>query len=251
MSMTQEKKFISDDSLARARDLIATMERGDEVGAKDVIDDLTRIRESVLYQEMGKLTRELHDSITAFGMDEKISQLAEMEIPNARERLRHVITMTDEAANRTLTAVEESMPICEQMESRSKTLFSDWQRFKKRDMNLTEFRELATKLDGYFDVNTNDAGRLRASLNNVLMAQDFQDLTSQIIKKVIKLVEEVENNLVGLIKLTGGHDNSSTGGRSQRVSTEALAGPIVPGVNDHGAVSGQDEVDQLLSSLGF
>ena len=75
MSMTQEKKFISDDSLARARDLIATMERGDEIGAKDVIDDLTRIRESVLYQEMGKLTRELHDSITAFGMDEKISQL--------------------------------------------------------------------------------------------------------------------------------------------------------------------------------
>lgn len=248
--MIEERKFISDDSLARARDLIASMERGDELGAKDVIDDLARIRESVLYQEMGKLTRELHDAITAFGMDEKISQLAEMEIPNARERLRHVITMTDEAANRTLTAVEESMPICEKMESRSKNLCSDWQRFKKRDMNLSEFRELAKKLDGYFDVNTSDAGKLRDSLTSVLMAQDFQDLTSQIIKKVIKLVEEVENNLIGLIKLTGGHDSETTRNHVTQVE-EKLAGPVVPGVNDRGAVSGQDEVDQLLSSLGF
>ena len=249
--MTQEKKFISDESLARARDLITTMERGDETGAKDVIDDLTRIRESVLYQEMGKLTRELHDAITSFGMDEKISQLAEMDIPNARERLRHVITMTDEAANRTLTAVEESLPLCEKMESRSKSLFTEWQRFKKRDMNLTEFRVLATKLDDYFEVNTNDAGKLRTSLTSVLMAQDFQDLTSQIIKKVITLVEEVENNLVRLIKLTGGHENNSSSGTSKRASEDVLAGPVVPGVNDKGVVSGQDEVDDLLSSLGF
>jgi len=246
-----EKKFISADSLARARDLIATMERGDETGAKDVIDELTSIRESVLYQEMGKLTRELHDAITAFGMDAQISKLAEMEIPNARERLRHVITMTDDAANRTLTAVEESLPICEQMETRSKLFFTDWQRFKKRDMNLTEFREMALRLDGFFDMNGTDAGRLRNSLNNVLMAQDFQDLTSQIIKKVIKLVEEVENNLISLIKLTGGQDTETANARDKHVSDEVLAGPVVPGVNDKGVVSGQDEVDQLLSSLGF
>ena len=242
-------KFITDENIARARDLVATMERGDETGAKEVIDDLTHIRESDLYQEMGKLTRELHDAITAFGMDEQINKLAEMEIPNARQRLRHVIEMTDQAANRTLEAVENSLPICEAMGARSRNLHSEWKRFTKRDMNLAEFVELAKRLDGFFTTNTGDAESLRESLNNVLMAQDFQDLTSQIIKKVITLVEEVESNLVSLVKLTSGKTKKNN--TKQSDTTETLAGPIVPGVNDKGVVSGQDEVDDLLSSLGF
>jgi len=244
-----DSKFISDENIARARDLVATMERGDETGAKDVIDDLTNIRESDLYQEMGKLTRELHDAITAFGMDEQINKLAEMEIPNARQRLRHVIEMTDQAANRTLEAVENSLPICEAMGSRSRELHTEWNRFTKRDMNLTEFVHLAKRLDGFFATNTGDADKLRDSLNNVLMAQDFQDLTSQIIKKVITLVEEVESNLVALVKLTSGKNTKTNAAQQQ--SSEILAGPVVPGVNDKGVVSGQDEVDDLLSSLGF
>ena len=80
--------MISADTIALAKDLVASLERGDEKGAKEVIDDLTNIRESDLYQEMGKLTRELHDAITAFGMDEQISTLAQQEIPDARQRLR-------------------------------------------------------------------------------------------------------------------------------------------------------------------
>lgn len=242
-------KFINDDNIAMARDLVATMERGDETGAKEVIDELTHIRESDLYQEMGKLTRELHDAITAFGMDEQFNKLAEMEIPNARQRLRHVIEMTDQAANRTLEAVESSLPICEEMGTRSRSLHSEWQRFTKRDMKLAEFVVLAKQLDGFFTTNTGDAERLRDSLNSVLMAQDFQDLTSQIIKKVITLVEEVESNLVSLVKLTSGKSNKAEIVEGKKI--DPLAGPVVPGVNDKGVVSGQDEVDDLLSSLGF
>ena len=249
----KEQKLDAGETLARARDLVASLERGDEKGAKEVIDDLTNIRELDLYKEMGKLTRELHDAITAFGMDEQISTLAEQEIPDARQRLRHVIDMTDQAAHRTLTEVEESLPICEQLESRSRALQDDWQRFKQRDMNLNEFKQLAKRLDEFFKENTGDAGKLRTSLNNVLMAQDFQDLTSQIIKKVIKLVEEVESNLVALIKLTKQPSEiDADRKRTEHKQAEVLAGPVVPGVNDTGStVSGQDEVDDLLSSLGF
>ena len=249
----KENKLEMVETIARAKDLVASLERGDEKGAREVIDDLTNIRELDLYKEMGKLTRELHDAITAFGLDEQISTLAEQEIPDARQRLRHVIDMTDQAAHRTMNEVEESLPICEQLESRSRALQDDWQRFKQRDMNITEFKQLAKRLDAFFTANTGDAGKLRTSLNNVLMAQDFQDLTSQIIKKVIKLVEEVESNLVELIKLTRQPteiDNDNL--RAQKKPDEQLAGPVVPGVNDKGStVSGQDEVDDLLSSLGF
>lgn len=241
------------ETLACAKDLVATLERGDETGAKEIIDDLTNIRETDLYQEMGKLTRELHDAIMAFGMDEQISNLAQQEIPDARQRLRYVIEMTDQAAHRTLNAVEESLPICEKLEERSRTLQEDWQRFKKRDMDIHEFKQLAKRLDEFFSVNTGEAGKLHTSLTNVLMAQDFQDLTSQIIKKVIKLVEEVESNLVELIKLTKGPGGElSEQQEPVQKREEKLAGPVVPGVTDTtGTVSGQDEVDDLLSSLGF
>jgi len=244
----EDKIILTDENIARVKDLLATLEQGDEVGANEVIDELANIRELEIYKEMGKLTRDLHDAITAFGMDEQINVLAENEIPDARQRLHHVIDMTDQAAHRTLTAVEESLPICEELESRSNTLHDDWKRFKKRDMDVNEFKALAKRLDAFFDVNTSDAGKLRDSLTNVLMAQDFQDLTSQIIKKVIKLVEDVESNLVEIIKITGGAEEKNQAEKSE----DKLAGPVVPGVNDGvDVVDGQDDVDDLLSSLGF
>lgn len=241
-----QNSILAEDNIARVKDLLATLERGDEEGANEVLDDLTRIRESEIYKEMGKLTRELHDAITAFGMDEQLSNLAQSEIPDARQRLRHVIDMTDQAAHRTLTAVEESLPLCEELESRSIVLQDDWKRFKQRDMDLDEFKQLAQRLDTFFDSNSGDAGKIKEYLTNVLMAQDFQDLTSQIIKKVIKLVEEVESNLVEIIKLTGAKD---TGANRQKKQDE-LAGPVVPGVNE-AEINNQDDVDDLLSSLGF
>lgn len=244
----EDKVILTDENIARVKDLLATLEKGDEVGANEVIDELANIRELDIYKEMGKLTRELHDAISAFGMDEQINVLAENEIPDARQRLHHVIDMTDQAAHRTLTAVEESLPICEELESRSNTLHDDWKRFKKRDMDVNEFKALAKRLDVFFDVNTNDAGKLRESLTNVLMAQDFQDLTSQIIKKVIKLVEDVESNLVQIIKITGGAEDKAKAKKPE----DKLAGPVVPGVNDGvDVIEGQDDVDDLLSSLGF
>ncbi len=246
--MIEDTNILSEDNIARVKDLLASMERGDAKGANEVLDELSRIRESDIYKEMGKLTRDLHDAISAFGMDEQLSELAENEIPDARQRLHHVIDMTDKAAHRTLSEVEQSLPVCEGLESRSISLRDDWQRFKSRDMNLDEFKLLAKQLDEFFDDNTSDATSLRQSLNNVLMAQDFQDLTSQIIKKVIKLVEEVESNLVEIIKLTGAHDLPKEDAKRKE---EKLAGPVVPGVNDRGTVSGQDDVDDLLSSLGF
>jgi len=241
-----ENSILTDDNIARAKDLVATLERGDVAGANEVIDDLAKIRESEIYKEMGKLTRELHDAITAFGMDEQLNTLAESEIPDARQRLKHVIDMTDQAAHRTLTAVEESLPLCEELESRSVDLHEDWKRFKQRNMDINEFKQLAKRLDTFFDSNSGDAGKLKESLTNVLMAQDFQDLTSQIIKKVIKLVEEVESNLVEIIKLTGTKDTVN-----KPKQEDKLAGPVVPGVNEDTEISGQDDVDDLLSSLGF
>lgn len=241
-----EKTIITEDNIARVRDLLASLESGDEAGAKEVIDDLASIRETSLYQEVGKLTRELHDAISAFGMDDRITDITEHDIPDARQRLNYVITKTDDAANRTLTAVEESIPLCEEMEQRSQQLMSGWQKFTKREMTADDFREMSEGMDAYFSSQSDGFQKVKAHLSDVLMAQDFQDLTGQIIKRVINLVEEVEGNLVNLIKIAGLPEHVE-----HKKTAVELEGPVVPGVDSGDTVSGQDEVDDLLSSLGF
>ena len=240
--------LMNEDNLARTRDLQACIEAGDEKGAKEIIDDLTDIRENTLYQEVGKLTRELHDAISAFGMDDRISDITEHDIPDARQRLNFVITKTADAADRTLTAVEESIPICENMESQAAEILESWRQFTKREMDAEGFRKLSKEIDGFLLTQSEGFSTLKGHLNDVLMAQDFQDLTGQIIKRVINLVAEVEGNLVNLIKVAGLPEHAEN---HREKAKEKLEGPVVPGVDSGETVSGQDEVDDLLSSLGF
>lgn len=243
-----DKPLINDDNLARVRDLLKSMENGQENEVREILDDLTCIREASLYQEVGKLTRELHDAIGAFGMDDRITNLAEHDIPDARERLQYVITKTDDAANRTLTAVEASIPLCDEAESQASELSERWNKFTAKQLSADEFRSLAKDVSTFFSTLTSSSQSVKASLNDVLMAQDFQDLTGQIIKKVITLVDDVEGNLVNLVKLAGLPEPQS---KLSKKDEEYLAGPVVPGVDTGDVVSGQDEVDDLLSSLGF
>lgn len=243
--MIEDKELITDDNIARVRDLLACMEKGHEEDAIEIIDELTTIRETELYQDMGKLTRELHDAIANFGMDDRIATMAEHSIPDARERLRYVISKTDEAANTTLEAVEESIPICADLNDEALKLHALWQKFTNRELNADEFRQLSKDINNFF-LRTYSLDKVKGHLTDVLLAQEYQDLTGQIIKKVINLVGEVEDNLVNLIKLTG-----ATGKTKEKESSKSLDGPPVPGLAHADTVSGQDEVDDLLSSLGF
>lgn len=244
--MVEDEKLICADNIARVQDLLACMEKDNEAGAKEIIDELTSMRERTLYQEMGKLTRELHDAISNFGVDDRIAVLAEQRIPDARERLNYVITKTDEAANTTLEAIEESIPICEKFESQASELHERWEKFVNRDLSADDFRQLSRDVKTFLE---DMAGILtiKQHLTDVLLAQEYQDLTGQIIKKVINLVGEVENNLVGLIKLTGAPQLKEFNEQDKK----SLDGPPVPGLEHEDTVSGQDEVDDLLSSLGF
>ncbi len=241
---------VSDSTLERMRHLAQLIESGNEDEVKEAIDELTKLRERDLYQELGRLTRDLHDALNSFQVDARLANMAEQDIPDARERLRHVIKMTDDSANRTLAAVEASMPLCENIEDESAQLHEEWQRFIQRQMSADEFRDLSKRVGDFLGRGREQAGQIRGNLNDVLMAQDFQDLTGQIIKRVISLVEELELSMVNLIKLSGTRLTEADKKEDKNSATK-LDGPPVPGVSDTDVVSGQDEVDDLLSSLGF
>ena len=251
--MEPAKKIDNDALLEQARALVTLLESGNHTGAEQAIDELGRIREQSLFRELGKMTRQLHDSLTSFALDARMQSLAESDIPDAKARLNHVITMTEDSANRTLTAVEGTLPIAEQLQNSANDLHGKWERFLNKDMNVDEFRRMSKEIDSFLTATRDDAGRIHGNLSEVMMAQDFQDLTGQIIRRVINLVQEVEDNLVELIRLSGSVE-LETVERTVKPNSDLMQGigPQVPGVADaSGSVSDQDEVDDLLSSLGF
>ncbi|RFA28529.1 chemotaxis protein CheZ [Alkalilimnicola ehrlichii] len=239
--------------LESARMLVQSLEAGDEMAADKAIDELTHIRETVLFKELGMLTRELHESIKAFRLDTRLSDIAESEIPDARDRLNYVITMTEQAAHRTLTAIEDSINRVDVVIGKAQPMRENWQRFRNREMAVDEFRVLCRDLDEFLEASAEEGGKVQSNLTEALMAQDYQDLTGQIIRRVINLVQEVEENLVQLVRFSGGRileENAASADKNKDGAIKA-EGPSVPGVDKGDVVQGQDDVDDLLSSLGF
>lgn len=238
------------DQLQLARSLVEHIESGNDEGAVAVIAELAGFRDSLLFQEVGRLTRELHDSINGFVMDAQLANLAQKEIPNASERLRYVIATTEDAANTTLGAVEESLPLADSLRNDAQHLGAQWKKFNSRQLNVDDFRALSAELTSFLDATQSNTVELHNKLSEVLMAQGYQDITGQVIRRVIDLVDDVENKLVELVRLSGNRIKPVDREKTKRADT-AAQGPAVPGVDTEGTVSSQDDVDDLLSSLGF
>ncbi|MBT2969295.1 MAG: chemotaxis protein CheZ [gamma proteobacterium symbiont of Ctena orbiculata] len=235
--------------LELAKSLVISLEAGDDEESERLISSLASKpkKNDDLFLEVGRLTRELHDAINGFLLDARISDMTNVEIPDAKERLSYVITMTEQSANRTLTAVEQSIPLVEKIERQSAELAQEWEKLRSRMLNKDDFKELSVALSNFLSNTKTDAGELHKNLSEVLMAQDFQDLTGQIIRKVITLVHDVEEKLVMLVRITGDKMDDP----NKKDKQEELAGPAIPGLDQGDQVTSQDDVDDLLSSLGF
>mgnify|MGYP003960848053 CR=1 FL=1 len=243
-------------SIDRVRSLLKSLEEQDYVEANHILNDITEIRKSELFQDIGVLTRELHTTLTDFQVGGSISGVDEEKIPHARERLRYVVEMTEDAVNQTLGAVEESIPLADAIVDQSNVLSGDWERFKKREMDVDEFRRLSGDISVFMSISSENAVKMSQRLNDVMMAQSFQDLTGQVLNRVIGMVEDLEDGLVKMIKLSGvSEDNvpvskQESGNKTAR-EEQLLDGPLIQGINDQDSISSQDDVDDLLASMGF
>lgn len=237
-----------DDRLALAKALVAALESKDESKADQLCEQLAEIKESSLYQEIGYLTRQLHDTMNSFSADARLTNIAKNEIPDAKERLQYVIAMTEQAANQTLTVVEDLMPVSQALNEQAHNLSENWQRFLVKKMPFDEFKAMSQEITEHFNFSVEAIEKIQDGLNEVLMAQGFQDITGQIIRKVIDLVKSLEENMVELIRVSGSKQNLEN-----RSNEQSLPGPVVPNVDDRNndVATSQDDVDDLLSSLGF
>jgi chemotaxis protein CheZ len=237
----------NDNRLALAKDLVTAIEQGNDANSDKILDEIAKIREGQLFQEVGRLTRQLHDTMNGFSVDSKLSSMTQHDIPDAKERLQYVITMTEQAANQTLTVVEDVLPVSKELTQQSLELSEKWGRFLDKEMPFAEFQSMSAEITDYFQKSTGSLQQMESGLNEILMAQGFQDITGQIIKRVIDLVQDLENSMVELVRISGGKAEPKSANEPD------LPGPVVPGVDDKKGdiATSQDDVDDLLSSLGF
>ncbi|WXL24493.1 protein phosphatase CheZ [Ectopseudomonas mendocina] len=244
-----------------ARQLVESLEQGKFGDAVQLIHELNKARDRGLYHEVGKLTRELHNSIVNFQIDPRVPYATEIsQITDATERLNYVVTMTENAANRTMDLVEESAPVLNDIADEAKSLSEDWGRFMRREMNAEGFRDLAKRVDQFLARSVRDNHTVSSNLNDILLAQDYQDLTGQVIKRVTQLVTEVEQNLLKLVIMASQVDQFAGIEHNYellRAEQEQLKkpsqgeGPQINADKREDVASSQDDVDDLLSSLGF
>ncbi len=145
------------------------------------------------YSQIGHLTRKLHDTMRELGYDKSLENAVGQVIPDARDRLAYIAMLTEKAADRVLNATEVAKPLQDVIESGSAKLSGQWDRLFKNELSIDEFKLLVTETRGFLDTTSKHAKTTNDQLMEIMMAQDFQDLTGQVIKRVIAMAQDMEN----------------------------------------------------------
>jgi chemotaxis protein CheZ len=209
-----------------------------------------------MLSRIGHVTRILHDSLSGLGLDKIMEQVAH-DIPDARDRLNYVAKMTEQAAERVLNATDVAIPLQTELAAEAAKLDVRWKAVLANPSLKSEYDTVADETLAYLSMTEKNTAETKALLMDIMMAQDFQDLTGQVIKKITALAQDMEKQLVQVLIdfspnvakpiLTkkepepNAHVNSNA---------DLMHGPqIHPDAVD--VVASQEQVDDLLDSLGF
>jgi chemotaxis protein CheZ len=191
-----------------------------------------------VFRQLGAITRQLHDTLTELGVMPRLQRAAD-GLPDARSRLGYIATKTGEAADKVLNSVDqaklEHVGIAAATRAMAAAIVADPVRAVASGavMNFVDEVEAST-------------ARIDRHLTDIMMAQDFHDLTGQVVAKVVALAGDLEDSLVKLLVQAAPHEVAH-----KVVETAALHGPVVDHEGRDDTVANQGEVDDLLASLGF
>ncbi|WP_255989966.1 protein phosphatase CheZ [Chitinolyticbacter albus] len=203
------------------------------------LEDLAEPARS-MFAQIGHLTRKLHDTLRELGLDKSLEKAAS-QIPDARDRLSYIATMTEKAAERTLNALDTARPLQDGIAERSQSLTADWDKLYANQLSVDEFKALVEKTRAHLKATGSETDRINAQMLEIMMAQDFQDLTGQVIKKVLTMVKDMEGQLLEFLVAFS----------PAKHEEGLLAGPVVSSEGRTDVVTNQEQVDDLLESLGF
>jgi chemotaxis protein CheZ len=196
-----------------------------------------------VHRMLGALTRQLHDSLNGLGLGDKVKDWAG-ELPDAKSRLSYIARLTGEAAEKVLNHVDQAKThhefIAAETHRIGELIVADPVRAvaKGHVMNFIYDVDQASK-------------KIDEHLTSIMMAQDFHDLTGQVIKKVVGLVANIEDELLKLLIQTAPPEAAAKSAQPVAEYVPALDGPVVDPTKSTHVVTDQSQVDDLLASLGF
>lgn len=197
-----------------------------------------------VFRRVGSLTRTLHNALRELGYDKSVEQ-AVSTLPDARARLNYIADLTGKAAEKVLSAVEESQKLNDGMVERAARLDAQWDRLYNNEMSLEEFKLHAQESRAFAKEMIQSSSKMGGHLTDIMMAQDFHDLTGQVVNRIGNMAQGLEEQLVQLLLDTTPPD------QRKQVEETFLNGPAINAQGRTDVCSNQSQVDDLLDSLGF
>lgn len=197
-----------------------------------------------VFQRIGQMTRQVHDTLRELGYDEALKDVASA-IPDARQRLNYIAQLTEQAASRVLNAVDIARPIQDKVEADARALQARWDKLFANQLSVDEFKRLSADTRQFMGSVVESSRATSSQLMEIMMAQDFQDLTGQVIKKVIDMAQELERQLLQVLLEVAPND------RVPEKHVGLMNGPVITAEGRDDVVTSQEQVDDLLESLGF
>ncbi|MES2164723.1 MAG: protein phosphatase CheZ [Pseudomonadota bacterium] len=192
---------------------------------------------------IGHMTRALHESLRGLGLD-KLIEKAASDIPDARDRLDYVARLSEDAAQKVLNATDAASPLQDQIAGDARQLSASWNGLLAAGASDEQWRALAQQTVAALDGASAGTSQTKAHLMDIMMAQDFQDLTGQVIKKVTSIAQNLEKQLVQMLI------DFAPEQMKKEIDNGLLNGPQIDPTREN-VVADQEQVDDLLDSLGF
>ncbi|WP_159878291.1 protein phosphatase CheZ [Aquitalea denitrificans] len=197
-----------------------------------------------MYEQIGQITRKMHNALRDMGYDKSLERVADA-IPDARDRLSYIASLTKGAADRVLNAIDVAQPLQDDLGSNSKTLSERWNLLYANQLSTEEFKQLANDTRQYLNQVPQQTHETSTQLLEIVMAQDFQDLTGQVIKKMMDMFKTLEAEMLNLlVEFSPEHKKGA-------LDSSLLNGPAINQEGNPDVMSNQQQVDDLLDSLGF
>ncbi|QJE01129.1 protein phosphatase CheZ [Massilia forsythiae] len=204
--------------------------------------------EKNMYERLGGIVRVMHDSLRELGYDKALTE-ASSQIVDAQDRLEYVASLTEQAANKVLNTLDDGMPAQDKLSKQAKDMENRWADLFAGKLSIDQFKSLAGDARQFAQLVSEATEAEKARLLEIMMAQDFQDITGQLIKKVVNITKTVENELAQLLRDSAPADVKEK--LAQKQAVQEPAAPLMQGPSVPTAALDQDSVDDLLADLGF